>query len=69
MRLTTILFAKYNIEEIAEENGIKPCLSHNSTRLHIELASGRTFELSEKEIKYQAIQYLNNQIHKIENNL
>jgi hypothetical protein len=67
MNLTALYFAKYNIDEIAEENGIKTFIS-GSNDLYIELKSGRNFKLSEDEVKYQAIEYLKNQISNIENN-
>ena len=67
MNLTALYFAKYNIDEIAEENGIKTFISC-SNDLYIELKSGRNFKLSEDEVKYQAIEYLKNQISNIENN-
>lgn len=67
MRLTTSLFAKCHIDEIADENGIKTFMSGDNN-LYIELKSGKNFKLSEDEVKYQAIEYLKNQISNIENN-
>jgi hypothetical protein len=60
----TLKYAKKNIDSIAEENGIKCYIMDDN--LIIEVASGRNFELSEKEIKYQANSYLDSEKERIE---
>lgn len=62
-----LLYAKKNIDAISEENSIKTDVSE-SGKLFIELISGRNFELSDSEIKYQAMEYLKNEMSYIENN-
>lgn len=64
MHQSILKYAKNNIDE--QENGIK-VLNYNGS-LYIETVTGRNFELSENEIKSQAIDYLNREIDNIRNN-
>jgi len=61
-----LLFAEKNLLRIAEEDGFKTIILDG--RLHIELKSGKTLELSDNEIEYQAIEYLQRQMSYIKNN-
>ena len=63
MNQKTLEYAKLNIDIIAQENEIKPFVSQS--KLYIETKSGRNFELSEEEIKYQASEYLKNEIERV----
>lgn len=67
MRESTLLHAKRNIDTIGEDYGVKVWISLDK-KLYVELSSGRSYELSENEIKYQAIEYLKSEISYIENN-
>ncbi len=66
MENSILLFAEKNLLWIGEEDGFKTIILDN--RLHIELKSGKTLELSDNEIEYQAIEYLQRQISYIKNN-
>jgi hypothetical protein len=66
MENSTLLFAEKNLLWIGEEDGFKTIILDN--RLHIELKSGKTLELSDNEIEYQAIEYLQREISYIKNN-
>ncbi len=65
MELSTLHYAQKNLDICAQENGFTTDLL--SGKLYIEMPSGRAFELSEDEIKYQAIEYLKGQIESIKN--
>lgn len=67
MENSILLFAEKNLLWIGEEDGFKTIVLDN--RLHIKLKSGKTLELSDNEIEYQAIEYLQRQISYIQNNL
>lgn len=66
MELSILHYAQRNLDILAQENGFTTDLLKG--KLYIEMPSGRAFELSEDEIKYQAIEYLKGQISSIENN-
>jgi len=66
MENSTLLFAEKNLSWIGEEEGFKTLIL--DTSLHIEFKSGKTLELSDTEIEYQAIEYLKRQISYIQNN-
>ena len=63
MKKSTLFYAKSYIDIIVKEYGIKTFISDG--RLYIELSSGKNLELSEDEIKYQAIEYLKDEISQI----
>jgi len=65
MELSTLHYAQKNLDIVAQENGFTTDLLKG--KLYIEMPSGRAFELSEDEIKYQAIEYLKGQIESIKN--
>jgi|688.fasta_scaffold1689498_2 hypothetical protein len=65
MELSTLHYAQKNLDIVAQENGFTTDLLKG--KLYIEMPSGRSFELSEDEIKYQAIEYLQGQISDIKN--
>ncbi len=65
MELSTLHYAQKNLDIFAQENGFTTDLLKG--KLYIEMPSGRAFELSEDEIKYQAIEYLKGQIESIKN--
>jgi hypothetical protein len=67
MRESTLLHAKRNIDAVGEDYGVKTWISLDG-QLYVELSSGKSYELSENEIKYQAIEYLKSEISYIENN-
>ncbi len=62
-----LYYAKKNIQNIVDEYSINVFKSSND-KLFLEMPSGRTFELSDKEIKYQAIEFLKNEIADLEIN-
>jgi hypothetical protein len=66
MEESTLKFAQKNLDIIAQENGFTTI--NNDKTLYIELRSGRCFELSENEIRYQAIEYLKSEISNIQHN-
>ena len=65
MNTKALIYAKLNIDIVAEENGFKSFT--NDGKLYIEFPSGRNFELSEREIIYQANEYLENEKRIINN--
>ena len=67
MTNNTLNYAKAYIDVIAKENEIKTFISQGN--LYIELRSGRNFKLSEDEVKYQAIQFLEDEINQINQQL
>ena len=66
MELSTLRYAQKNLDLIAQENSFITAIMRG--KLYIEMPSGRTFELSEDEINYQAIEFLQGQISDIKNN-
>lgn len=66
MELSTLHYAQRNLDLIAQENGFITSIVRG--KLYIEMPTGCAFELSEDEIKYQAIDYLKSQISYIEHN-
>jgi len=67
MNRKTIKYAKAMIDVTAEENGITTLLSVDYERLYICFRSGKTLELSENEIKFQATEYLVDELNQIKN--
>lgn len=57
-------YAQKQVQITAQENGIQS-VDVVDGRLYIEFSSGKTYELSEKEIKYQAEEYLKSEIEMI----
>jgi hypothetical protein len=66
MQESTLLLAQKNLDTIAQENGFITFILDG--KLSLELSSGRSLELSDNEIKFQAIEYLRNEISNIEHN-
>jgi hypothetical protein len=54
-------WAKLNIDE--SENEIRVFISDGN--LNIETRTGRCFELSEKEVRYQAFEYLSSELKRL----
>ena len=67
MTTKTLNYAKAYIDAIAKENEIKTFISQGN--LYIELRSGRSFKLSEDEVKYQATEFLQDEINQIEQDI
>ena len=62
----TIKYALLSLRNVANENdGVLFDSSEGS--IHLHLASGNVIELSEKEIIYQATNYLESQIESLKN--
>lgn len=66
MQFSTLKYAQKNLDIISQENGFITSIIMG--KLYIEFPSGRSLSLSEDEIKYQAIEYLKNEILDIQNN-
>jgi hypothetical protein len=66
MELSTLRYAQKNLDITAQEDGF--ITSIELGKLYIEFPSGRSLDLSDKEVRYQAVEYLNAQIRDIENN-
>ena len=60
-------YAKKQINITGEEDGIKAIILSDGTQnnLYIEVASGKSYKLSDDEISYQAKEYLENEIQSI----
>lgn len=67
MRLEILEYAKKQINITGEEDGIKATILSDGTQnnLYIEVASGKSYKLSESEISYQAQEYLESEIQSI----
>ena len=64
-----LIYAKKHIENTAVENGIISVnISEDKQFLFLEMCSGKTYELSQKEIEYQAKEYLESELEDILNN-
>lgn len=64
-----LIYAKKHIENTAVENGIMSVnISDDKKSLYLEMRSGKTYELSQKEIEYQAEEYLKSELEDILNN-
>lgn len=59
-------YAQKRVQITAQENGIQR-VDVVDGRLYIEFPSGKYYELSEKEVKYQAEEYLKSELEKIKN--
>lgn len=59
-------YAQKQIELTAKENSIQNVIILNGN-LHIELFSGKCYELSDREIKYQAEEFLKSELEGIKN--
>ncbi len=57
-------YAKKHIEATAEENGIMNVIIVGDD-LSIEMASGKTYQLSEGEVNYQAKEYLESELQNL----
>lgn len=67
MRLEILEYAKKQINITGEEDGIKATILSDGTQnnLYIEVASGKSYKLSESEVSYQAQEYLESEIQNI----
>ena len=67
MRMEILQYAKKQINITGEEDGIKAIILSDGTQnnLYIEVASGKTYKLSESEVSYQAQEYLESEIQSI----
>ena len=67
MRLEILQYAEKQINITGEEDGIKAIILSDGTQnnLYIEVASGKSYKLSDDEISYQAKEYLENEIQSI----
>ena len=67
MRLEILQYAKKQINITGEEDGIKATILSNGTEnsLYIEVASGKSYKLSDDEVSYQAQEYLESEIQSI----
>jgi hypothetical protein len=63
----TSSYAIKQISMTAEEDGFMVHASE-SGKIYLVSRSGKSYQLAEEEIKYQAIEYLKNQISNIEHN-
>jgi hypothetical protein len=64
--MRTVGYAQKQVQITAQENGIQSVDVVNG-RLYIEFRSGKTYELSEEEIKSQAQDYLESELQMIKN--
>ena len=67
MRVEILQYAKKQINITGEEDGIKATILSDGTQnnLYIEVASGKSYKLSDDEISYQAQEYLESEIQSI----
>ena len=67
MRLEILQYAEKQINITGAEDGIKAIILSDGTQnnLHIEVASGKTYRLSDDEVSYQAQEYLESEIQSI----
>ena len=67
MRSDILKYAQKQINVTGEEDGIKAIILSDGTQnnLYIEVASGKTYKLSESEVSYQAQEYLESEIQSI----
>ena len=67
MRSDILKYAQKQINVTGEEDGIKAIILSDGTQnnLHIEVASGKTYKLSDDEVSYQAQEYLESEIQSI----
>jgi hypothetical protein len=60
MKLSTLRYAQRNLDIVAEENGFITDIVNG--KLYIQFPSGYWLNLSDTEIEYQAIEYLQREI-------
>lgn len=67
MRLEILQYAQKQINITGAEDGIKATILSDGTQnnLYIEVASGKTYKLSDSEVSYQAQEYLESEIQSI----
>lgn len=67
MRIEILKYAQKQINITGVEDGIKAIILTNGTQnnLYIEVASGKTYKLSDDEVSYQAQEYLESEIQSI----
>lgn len=67
MRSDILKYAQKQINVTGEEDGIKAIILSDGEQnsLYIEVSSGKSYKLSEDEVKYQAQEYLESEIQSI----
>ncbi len=67
MRLEILQYAQKHINITGAEDGIKAIVLSDGKQnnLYIEVASGKSYKLSEDEVSYQAQEYLESEIQSI----
>jgi hypothetical protein len=67
MRLEILQYAQKQINMTGAEDGIKAIILSDGKEnsLYIEVASGKSYKLSDSEISYQAQEYLESEIQSI----
>jgi hypothetical protein len=67
MRLEILQYAQKQINITGAEDGIKATILSDGKQnsLYIEVASGKSYKLSESEVSYQAQEYLESEIQSI----
>ena len=67
MKSDILKYAQKQINVTGEEDGIKAIILSDGTQnnLYIEVASGKTYKLSDDEVSYQAQEYLESEIQSI----
>lgn len=67
MRLEILQYAQKQINITGAEDGIKATILSDGAQnnLYIEVASGKTYKLSDSEVSYQAQEYLESEIQSI----
>lgn len=67
MRLEILQYAQKQINITGAEDGIKATILSDGKQnsLYIEVASGKSYKLSESEVSYQAQEYLESEIRSI----
>ena len=65
MELSTLRYAQKNLDITAQEDGYITSIALG--KLYIEFPSGRSLDLSDNEVRNQAVEYLKSQISDIEN--
>jgi hypothetical protein len=60
-------YAKKHIEVTAEENHIQGVFISDNKTLFLEMVTGKSYELSQKELEYQAEEYLLSEFEDLKN--
>ena len=65
-QIKILVYAKKNIEITASENNIQQVLLTTDS-ICLEMVSGKNYELSQREIEYQAALYLESELEDLKN--